>query len=426
MTGRNGRTAFATAVSLSFLAACAGGDGGGNWSGTVTDSAGVEIVMNPQAAIWAADESPAVVEELRIGSAAGEAEYQFGQIASIDVGADGTIFVLDQQSQHIRAFDAQGAYLRTIGRPGSGPGELSPQAVFLVVTRGDTLLVPDLGQQRVTRYTADGTVLGSFPIPLAEGIPVRWLVGPEGRIVQQARIMALPGQTTQVEPKDLLLERDAAGEILDTIMVLPGGEQVKFTETSVQMRLFEAEPVWGLGAGGAIYFAMNSDYSIGQYSSGGDLVRLIRKDVPRKAVTEMDKTAILDAMRDLYSRQGIPPEAVDGIMGAVDFADYYPAFANLMGGPGGSLWVQRLTSAQDVGEGAEFDVRDIGSPVWDVFGSDGRYLGEATLPARFQPLRVIDNTIWGVWRDDLDVQYVLQLHVDIESQMMPMEGQTDD
>lgn len=51
----------------------------------------------------------------------GELEYLFGQIGSIGVGRDGTIYVLDRQAPDLRAYDAQGTYLMTLGEKGEGP-----------------------------------------------------------------------------------------------------------------------------------------------------------------------------------------------------------------------------------------------------------------------------------------------------------------
>jgi hypothetical protein len=430
MSGRIRRRAgFLIAILAPLVAACAGGDGG-DWAGTVTDSAGVQIVTNPAAGVWAADAVPAVTEELKIGTAGGDPNYQFGTIAAVDVGSDGSVYVLDQQSQHVRVFDREGTYLRTIGGPGSGPGELSQQPVGLVVTRGDTLFVPDVGHQRITRYTGAGQTVGSFPLPLTQGIPMRWQIGPDGRIVQQARVMAFPGQsaaTAPPEPKDWLLERDPTGAITDTVMELPIGESFQFSQNSMRIRLFEAEPIWALGSGGAVYYGLNSGFDIGQYGADGELVRRIRKPAERKPVTEADIAAIKKAMEQLFADQGVPPQAMQMIMGNLEFADHYPAFANMIGGPGGSLWAQRVTSAQDMADAGvvEFNPQDIGSPVWDVFATDGRYMGAVRLPDRFQPLRVIDNHIWGVWRDELDVQYVTMLRVDIESTPVSTEGQAD-
>jgi 6-bladed beta-propeller len=401
------------AVSLSLAVAACSGDSGGGWAGTVTDSAGIQIVNNPIGGMWTSETQPAITDELTIGATGGDPNYEFGQIVGIDVGSDGTIYVLDQQARQVRAFDAEGKYLRTIGKPGSGPGELSQMVFGVVVTPGDTLMVPDLGLQRVTRYGPDGQTIGSFPTPMNEGISVRWQARAGGQVVQQARIMNLPGQTTQVEPKDLLLLRNAQGELLDTLMQLPGGQTLKMTGNSMTIRLFEAEPVWGLGEDGSVYFAMNSDYNVEIHGAKGALERIVRRPFERRPVTDDDKQAFLKAIRQLFGQRGLPPQALDQILGNIQFAESYPAFANLMGGPGQSLWVQRVRTAADVKEGAEFDLQNTGSPEWDIFGPNGRYLGVIQLPDKFAPLRVSGDRIYGVWRDDLDVQHVKRLHIDM-------------
>jgi hypothetical protein len=34
------------------------------------------------------------------------------------------------------------------------------------------------------------------------------------------------------------------------------------------------------------------------------------------------------------------------------------------------------------------------------------------MPARFQPLRFVGNDVYGIQRDDLDVQYVVKLAIE--------------
>ena len=46
-----------------------------------------------------------------------------------------------------------------------------------------------------------------------------------------------------------------------------------------------------------------------------------------------------------------------------------------------------------------------------MFDDRGRFLGIIALPPRFQPMQVLGDRIYGIWWDDLDVQYVLRLHV---------------
>ena len=66
-----------------------------------------------------------VVEELRIGSVNGAGAATFGRIAALEVSSDGRIFVLEDQANELRIFDADGNHLQTVGGRGSGPGEFA-------------------------------------------------------------------------------------------------------------------------------------------------------------------------------------------------------------------------------------------------------------------------------------------------------------
>ncbi|HET7038817.1 MAG TPA: hypothetical protein VFH97_02955, partial [Gemmatimonadales bacterium] len=50
------------------LAACGGAGGAARWEGTVTDSAGIQIVRNPAEGMWQSDQQWTVTEALRIGT----------------------------------------------------------------------------------------------------------------------------------------------------------------------------------------------------------------------------------------------------------------------------------------------------------------------------------------------------------------------
>ncbi|MCK5447141.1 MAG: hypothetical protein KAJ43_03315, partial [Gemmatimonadetes bacterium] len=47
-----------------------------------------------------------------------------------------------------------------------------------------------------------------------------------------------------------------------------------------------------------------------------------------------------------------------------------------------------------------------GSDDWDVFDADGRYLGVVTMPDRFSAFSLKGDLLYGVWRDEFEVQYV--------------------
>jgi hypothetical protein len=400
-------------LSLPVLQACGGGAGA--WEGTVTDSAGVTVVHNTSTPIWGSGDEWTVTEDLRIGTVAGEPEYQFGQLAFLDVGDDGTMYAMDILAQEVRAFDAQGSYVMTIGGPGSGPGEIGRGTIFVFVDPQGNVVVPDLGNQRVNRYGLGGDPMGSFPIQIQAGIPSRFEMDSSGRLMAQLRGLPVPGMAA-LEEGDPIVVYDTTGAVVDTLAMLPKGQTLAgTTEEQLSMVLFSPEPLWALDRTGSVYSAMNNEYKIMVNGPGGGLARIITREVERKAVGESDKTAILRTMREQFQQFGVPPAQAEQIIAGVGFADYYPAFGQLFLGPDETLWIQRIRSARDMAEGAEegfeFDAQDIGSPEWEVLDSEGRYLGVVTLPDRFTPVNVTGDLLYGVWRDELDVQYIMRLRV---------------
>jgi hypothetical protein len=325
------------------------------------------------------------------------------------------MFAMDIQAQEVRAYDPDGNYLRTIGGPGQGPGEIGQGAVFVFDDGHGGLIVPDLGNQRVNRYTADGEPTGSFPIAIQAGIPTRWGMDPQGRLFAQLRGLNVQGIQTLAEG-DPIVVYDTTGAVVDTIAFLPKGQTLEgATDEQFSMVLFAPEPLWDLAESGAVYYAMNDQYRILVNDADGVLTRIITREVERKPVEETDRNAILATLRDQYTQVGLAPAQIEQITQAIGFADFYPAFGQVFLGPGQTLWVQRIRSARDMAEGAEegfeFDAQDIGSPEWEVFDEEGRYLGVVTLPDRFQPVNVKGDFLYGVWRDELDVQYIMRLRV---------------
>jgi len=400
-------------ASLPLIQAC-GGDAGA-WEGTVTDSAGITVVHNTPTPIWGPGDAWTVTEDLRVGEMAGAPEYQFGQLGYVEVGSDGTLYAMDLQAREVKVYDPQGSYLRTIGSPGQGPGEIGQGTVFVFEAPGGEIWVPDQGNLRVSRFAPDGSPVGSFPIHMEAGAPMLWAMDHSGRLIAQLRGLNVQGMAA-LEEGDPIVAYDTTGTVVDTVALIPKGQMLEgITEGQLSIVIFAPEPVWDLGENGSVYYAMNDEYRIMVNGPDGTLARIITRDVPGKPVEEADRNAILDALQEQYAQFGIPPAQIDQIMQGIGFAESYPAFGQLFLGPEGTLWVQRIRSARDMAEGAEegfeFDPQDIGSPEWEVFDAEGRYLGIVTLPDRFRPVNVEGDEIYGVWMDELDVQYIMRLQV---------------
>jgi hypothetical protein len=391
-----------TALPL-FIAACGGDSSKSAWAGTIADSAGIPVVNNPAQGMWGDGEAWTLVEELSVGSLEGDAAYQFGQIIGVDVDGEGNVYIADSQARDVRVFDASGNYLRTVGSPGSGPGELGlgMNGVFVV---GQEIVVPDLGNARVNYYDLDGTFITSERVDMAKGVPLRWDIASGGRLVAQTRNMN-PADSTAGTTGDPIATLAAEGEAPDTVAVLPAGESLRIQDGQARVRFFDPEPIWDADPDGRLLTARNSAMRFQVWGPQGTLERIITFPHEAKPVTERDKQVFLDAITEAARQQGAPPEAVQAFLQQAQFADNYPAFVSLALGPQGSVWVQRfLTGDELAGEEGTFDVQDIGSNTWDVFDDQGRYLGAMTFPGKYQPIRAMGDRFYGIARDDLDVQ----------------------
>jgi len=109
----------------------------------------------------------------------------------------------------------------------------------------------------------------------------------------------------------------------------------------------------------------------------------------------------------------MPPAMAAQMEQVVEFEDTWPALAALLAGPEGTLWVQRVDPDDAIDPAAFEDLQNlqVGSPAWDVFDAEGRYLGIVEMPERFTPRRVVGDLIYGVQTDEMGVARVARLRV---------------
>ena len=408
----------ARSVAAVLVLGCGGGgsdsgDRTGDWGGTVTDSAGVSIVENPSTGLWDADERWTVVEELRIGTTEGDPNFQFSQVSGIAGFSDGRIAVFDQQAQHFRVFGPDGTYLSTVGRPGSGPGEFALGAGPLLVIPGDTVIVPDVTNQRVNRYGPDGEPIDSYPLDFRKGLPLAWVVREDGVIVNQIRPLNLP-DTEVLDPNDAIVARASDGAIVDTLLVLESGGSLNLTGQGQQRLIFAPEPLWTL-SGDRVVYGVTSEYRLFQFGTDATLERVFTAPFEERSVSESDQQMLRDAIGGFLSDLGLDQAQIEASQQAIGFAETYPAFGLVRGGPDGTIWVQHIRTPDEMTEEEleSFNLQlGFGSTTWDVFGADGRLLGSIEMPRGFQPLNFEGDRILGIWRDELEVQFAMVLRIE--------------
>lgn len=372
------------------------------------DSAGVRIVDNGMAVGWPEGRTPTVRVDLEIGAAGGTGPDVFGNVVALAVDSVGAIHVLDQQAARVVVFDAEGRHRGTLGAPGAGPGELSPGATAVLVAPDGVVTVPDMGNARVTRFAGDGSAT-SWPLRLEHGIPVRWDDLADGTLVAQLRAVSPSGG----DLADPIVRYGTAGSVVDTLTSLPGGASVTVGDGGLpSISLFAPEPLWDVAPDGDLAWAMNSDYDIRRHAPDGSLTSVVRRDVDSRSVSQRDRAVLTEMVRDLMLDQGVPAAAVQEISARMRIADRFPALAAVHLDGDGGVWVQRVAIPTDAGEDAVVDPMDLGSADWDVFDDAGRWRGTVRLPERFTMMAIRGDALYGVVRDDLDVQRVVRLRLE--------------
>ena len=195
----------------------------------------------------------------------------------------------------------------------------------------------------------------------------------------------------------------------DTLMTPPRGETFSFSGGLPEFHFFVPEPAWTLLNDGSLAFAMSDRFRVNIHALDGSLTRVITMPVERQPVSEEDKSIITGMLETVFEQQGVPPQGVELIKQNISFEDTYPAFTQMRSGPENGLWVQQVGIPSDMTEEERENwnpMLDQGSDVWDVFDAEGRLLGIVTMPDRFTPFSLKGDRMYGVWRDDLEVQYV--------------------
>lgn len=123
---------------------------------------GVRIVHNEKGGIWAG--SPKIkIELVRTIGGLDETNPNLAFNAPNDVIRDsaGNIYVLDASNAHVQKLDAEGKFLKTIGRRGQGPGEFqSPTSMD--VDGENNLFVFDAMGRKIEVFSSEGKPLNQI------------------------------------------------------------------------------------------------------------------------------------------------------------------------------------------------------------------------------------------------------------------------
>ncbi|MEX2527286.1 MAG: hypothetical protein WEA09_06570 [Gemmatimonadota bacterium] len=197
-----------------------------------------EVADAPIHLLMGEEDAPDVVVERSMVVVGGRADGNENEVSLYRVeGAarldDGSVVVANRSSSELIVVDSSGRRLRTIGGPGSGPGEFR-RLVSLIRTDGDTLIAFDADGHRLSWFTADGGAVRqsrieppsqASPVGLAEALGVL----PDGRVLVWSQVRLTPERIRQLNTphtadqiERILFTVGADGAAASVVGVFPG------------------------------------------------------------------------------------------------------------------------------------------------------------------------------------------------------------
>lgn len=388
---------LALAAALPFLAtACDSGTAAtAGWSGTIdTLPSGEIVVHNADEPLWTPGTAWRVTEDLRIGSAMSDGPDLFGAILSFDVDAWGRIFVLDDLAQEVRVFDSDGAFVRTVGRKGEGPGEFL-QAGSVDLSRNGEIWVMGMSQGRVAIFDTAGTFMRQEPT-LAGGMVLKPYPGgfdPVGRynvVLRGGGLRRMARFDQSFSPIDTISLPENPEETEYFELVNEGGGGIRVGVP------FQGFMTWRFSRTGTVWTLLAGRYQLTEMTSDGDVLRRITKEHEPIPVTGDELEEAIERL-DWFTNQG-------GTIDRSKFPRSKPATRSFFVDDERNLWVELVVPFADEADAGR---------IFDIFDAEGRFLGTIRLPFALtrEPI-VRDGMMYGVTSDEAGVEYVVRARIE--------------
>lgn len=318
------------------------------WKGTITEKNGVVIVKNPKEPLYENAEFN-IVQDLKIGQPLGKPEYMFSQIMSLEVDARGNIYAAESKENHIRVFDRKGIYLRTIGRPGQGPGEFTfPDNVH--VNQAGEIMASDEGSRSIKYFSPDGKYLRQYLLKAFSVVKLDY---------DSADVFYI--MDFSMEPPGFKLFRldSRTGESSSlATWTLPLPPDLKRASIFDPIMSFAVMPDDRL-----LYGCPTEGYEIQIFSPQGRLEKKIIKDWDPQPVMAKEKEAILSERKRRF-----PSDQIQ-----LDFPKFHPPYRVVKSDDLGRIIVH-VYSEYSVEPSQETET------FFDVFDNEGRYIARFHYP----------------------------------------------
>jgi hypothetical protein len=334
---------------------------------------------------------------LSLSAQSDDPEYSFHQVTDVRLLSDGGLAVADRSSLVIRIFNADGTHRRSLGGPGSGPGEFQRISGLQELSDG-RILAFDAALSRTTVFSAEGELQETRSLGAA-GTNVFSL-----RSVTDSLAVALtfrggprPSESgvTWTSMTVRLFDLDT-GEARDSVATLTGSESFQFPGGSMAMPFGSSAY---LAAREGLFVVGDSEhYEFLVFSKAGELERKFR-------IVGIDQSLPDDVVREEIARYdpddpSLPPPMREGLRD-MPAPRRRPAFDQLLFDSQGYLWAPGFLGGSEQAS----PKRTL------IITPEGEWAGWVELPPRFRPWSIGDDMIVGVLRDTMGVEDVVVLRL---------------
>lgn len=358
------RLAARLAVVAAMSVACARGETG-DPSVVRTDSAGVRIVAS------GADDRPLPwrFEPVHVLTDSAGEPFLFEALPPeyvlVDRGSRTYVLTGDRT---IARFAPDGRFDRSIGRRGSGPGEM--QLPVQLGSQGDSLVVLDPVRNAIVRWGPDLTAIRELPMEgaLADARRLAFRMG--GLWVERHDFAPPDGAVT------ISLLGDTLGAPPLYRMVQPKSTTVRMCNGMIALPPFFSPKVTWVATGPRILVNASADYVLWLHE-GARVIASVRRTIPSRAPTIEDaERRMPNGFRVRFGGADDCSMPTADVVAITGMAPVMPQVDGLRLLSDGSFWVIRPATASD------------SMPV-DVFNPDGSYAG--TMSGHLAPLSRFPN-----------------------------------
>jgi hypothetical protein len=347
---------------------------------------GVTVVSNGKkpVAVTGQPSRIALVEDLSIGGG-GNPDESLSQVSTFVVDGAGGVFALDFKEQKIKAFDKAGKFLRQMGKPGQGPGELGMASGIQLMADG-TLVVEDATNRRLAFFKPNGEFIKNISTSGMLGL-VNILMDGQGNFI--AREMGITEGNAkmffEIKKFDSNLKPTFTLDKIEFPVPIPG--------SGTKINILDMISAYQFSPAGNIYYGRNADYEIKVYNPEGKLIRTIRKEYDRVKVTPADIDEMLERI----------PSVTPGvnIKEMFSFPEIFPPFQFILLDEQGRLYVRTFTKGKAKGE-----------YIFDVFDADGVFFAQFVTKSDLRVFKA--GKAYGIEETDEGYQVIKRYTVSAE------------